>query len=241
MVFGALPFAWWGPIYARATGATGHPGAFRRTRVGAGSYIDPTVQIVGWNHVRIGRNSTLSERSWLNVNHRDEPVDRITIGDSCHIGRNNFLSAGPSIVLHDYCFTGLDCHFLGCGHNIDSPSSPYLTAGLSPGAPIIVGHNCWLATSVTVFQGVAIGRGSVIGARAVVTDSIPPYSVAFGTPCRVVKRFDFRNNRWVAVGDWTQDMERSMPNEQEYIDQLRRLFGDLSPSLIAGSRRFGWL
>jgi acetyltransferase-like isoleucine patch superfamily enzyme len=34
-------------------------------------------------------------------------------------------------------------------------------------------------------QGVYIGRGSIIGAGAVVTKSIPPYSIALGVPAQV--------------------------------------------------------
>ena len=41
--------------------------------------------------------------------------------------------------------------------------------------------------SVTVIDGVTIGKGCVIGAGAVVTKDIPPYSVAVGTPAKVVK------------------------------------------------------
>ena len=236
-----LPYPWWGPVFSMLNRAASHRRAFRRMRVGAGSYIDPSVQIVGWEHVRVGSNSTLSEGVWLNVNHRDQPVDRIMVGDFCHIGRNNFLSSGPSIELRDYCFTGLDCHFLGCGHDVALPSSPYIVAGLSAGAPIVIGTNCWLATSVTVLEGVEIGRGSVVGARSLVTRSLPPFSIALGAPAQVVKRFDFRNQRWTDMRTWSDDLERFMPSAEEYDDELRRRFSDFRLSLHSGSRRFGWL
>ena len=39
--------------------------------------------------------------------------------------------------------------------------------------------------------GVHIGDGAIIGANSVVASDIPPYSIAVGNPCRVVKkRFD---------------------------------------------------
>jgi acetyltransferase-like isoleucine patch superfamily enzyme len=43
---------------------------------------------------------------------------------------------------------------------------------------------------VKVLDGVTIGRGSVIGAGAVVTKDIPPFSVAVGVPARVIKTRD---------------------------------------------------
>ena len=46
-------------------------------------------------------------------------------------------------------------------------------------------------SNVTVLDGVTIGDGAVVGAGAVVTRDIPPYAIAVGNPCRVVrKRFD---------------------------------------------------
>ena len=39
-----------------------------------------------------------------------------------------------------------------------------------------------------MLPGVKIGKGSVIGANSVVTHDIPPYSVAVGSPARVIKK-----------------------------------------------------
>jgi virginiamycin A acetyltransferase len=55
----------------------------------------------------------------------------------------------------------------------------------------VVGNDVWIGQNVTVMPGVHIGDGAIIGANSVVAKDIPPYSVAVGNPCRVVrKRFD---------------------------------------------------
>ena len=54
--------------------------------------------------------------------------------------------------------------------------------------PITIGSDCWLASNVTVCGGVTIGEGCVIGAGSVVTRDIPPYSLAAGNPCRVIRQ-----------------------------------------------------
>ncbi|UTH12345.1 CatB-related O-acetyltransferase [Macrococcoides canis] len=57
----------------------------------------------------------------------------------------------------------------------------------------IIGNDVWLAANVTVLQGVKIGDGCVVGANAVVTKDLPPYSIAVGVPAKVIKyRFDER-------------------------------------------------
>ena len=55
----------------------------------------------------------------------------------------------------------------------------------------VVGNDVWLGQNVTVLPGVRIGDGAIIGANSVVVSDIPPYIVAAGNPCRVLRpRFD---------------------------------------------------
>lgn len=55
----------------------------------------------------------------------------------------------------------------------------------------VIDNDVWIGQHVTVMPGVHIGDGAIIGANSVVASDIPPYSIAVGNPCRVVKkRFD---------------------------------------------------
>jgi acetyltransferase-like isoleucine patch superfamily enzyme len=54
-------------------------------------------------------------------------------------------------------------------------------------APVRIESDVWLGTRVIVLRGVTIGRGSVVGAGAVVTRSIPPFVFAAGVPAQVIK------------------------------------------------------
>lgn len=240
-IFNLLPWLMAGIAYRLATRSIGYARQFRQTQVGKNSYVDPSVQIIGWRNVTIGCNTTISEESWLNVNFRDESTPKIIIGNNCHIGRRNFFSSGPLIRIKDYGFTGLDCHFLGAGHNIDTPLIPFIKSGLSTGGIIEIGVNCWLATAVTVLQNVRIGCGTVVGARSMVINDIPPFSIAIGNPCKVIKRYDFKNKQWLRIEDWSEELEKFMPSEDEYLELLVKSYKDIQPSLISGSRRFGWL
>ncbi|WP_250293201.1 sugar O-acetyltransferase [Streptomyces atroolivaceus] len=53
--------------------------------------------------------------------------------------------------------------------------------------PIVIEDKVWIGSNVVVLPGVRVGYGSVIGAGSVVSRSIPPMTVALGTPCRVVR------------------------------------------------------
>ena len=236
-----LPWSLWGLVHKLKTGSLKYPWRFRKYRVGENCYIDPSVQIFGWKSVAVGSNTVLSEEVWLNANDRGTDKETIIVGNNCHIGRRNYFSAGPLIHIKDYCLTGIDCHFLGCAHVFDSPQVPYISAGVTKGEAIEVGVNCMLATSVTVLQGVRIGFGSIVGARSVVVSSLPPFSIAVGNPCKGIKRYDFKNNRWVDIREWLNEYEQFMPTEAEYLATLKERHGAIPLSLMASSRRFGWL
>jgi acetyltransferase-like isoleucine patch superfamily enzyme len=54
-------------------------------------------------------------------------------------------------------------------------------------SPVRIGPDTWLGTKVSVLKGTRIGRGCVMGAHAVVRGDIPEYSIAVGSPARVVR------------------------------------------------------
>ncbi|KAL2755405.1 hypothetical protein ACRALDRAFT_2034520 [Sodiomyces alcalophilus JCM 7366] len=53
---------------------------------------------------------------------------------------------------------------------------------------VVIGDDCWIGGNVTIMPGVTIGKGCTIGAGSVVTRSIPDFSVAIGSPAKVVKK-----------------------------------------------------
>lgn len=59
--------------------------------------------------------------------------------------------------------------------------------GVEYAMPVVIGDDCWVGGNTTIMPGVTIGRGCTIGAGSVVTRDIPDFSVAVGSPARVVK------------------------------------------------------
>ena len=63
---------------------------------------------------------------------------------------------------------------------------------------MVIGDNVWLGEKVAVLPGVRIGHGVVVGAGAVVTRDVPDHCIVAGVPARVIKRYDFERQQWVA-------------------------------------------
>ena len=53
--------------------------------------------------------------------------------------------------------------------------------------PVTIGDDCWIGGNTTIMPGVTIGKGCTIGAGSIVTKSIPDFSVAIGSPAKVVR------------------------------------------------------
>lgn len=60
----------------------------------------------------------------------------------------------------------------------------------APARPIRVGRNSWIGFDCCILPGVAIGEGSIVGARSVVREDVPPFTVAAGNPARVIRRIE---------------------------------------------------
>jgi acetyltransferase-like isoleucine patch superfamily enzyme len=56
--------------------------------------------------------------------------------------------------------------------------------------PIRIGANVWIGFDCCVLPGVTIGEGAVVGARSVVTQDVPAYTIVAGNPARVVREID---------------------------------------------------
>ncbi|MBO7726776.1 MAG: sugar O-acetyltransferase [Thermoguttaceae bacterium] len=116
------------------------------------------------------------------------------IGDRCYFNFNATFLDCAEIRIEDDVLVGPNVSFL-------TPLHPLLAAernfffdakgtkrNLEYARPILIKRGVWLGGGVIVNPGVTIGAGSVIGSGSVVTRNIPEGVLAFGNPCRVVRK-----------------------------------------------------
>lgn len=109
----------------------------------------------------------------------------MTVGDNFFMNVNGRLMDSGKITIGNNVFIAPDVCIITEEHAMDAAQR---AAGLEYTHPVTIGDNVWIAAGALVLPGVTIGEGSVIGAGSVVTRDVPPYSLAVGNPCRVIRQ-----------------------------------------------------
>ncbi len=120
-------------------------------------------------------------------------------GKHLHFGNSIYANFNLTAVDDTHIFVG-DNTMIGPNVTLASAGHPVLPKlrekAYQYNLPVKIGKNCWLGAGVAVLPGVTIGDGSVIGAGSVVTKDIPPFVVAYGNPCKVVREIGEKDERF---------------------------------------------
>jgi acetyltransferase-like isoleucine patch superfamily enzyme len=135
----------------------------------------------GYGRLEIGRWVHIGDGNSLRCHEGS-----LRIGDKVVFGKDNTVNCyldveiGAATIVADWVYvTDFD-------HRTENVHVPIKDQGIVK-TPVRIGPDCWVGAKVSVLRGTRIGRGSVLGAHAVVRGDIPEYSVAVGTPARVVR------------------------------------------------------
>jgi len=108
----------------------------------------------------------------------------VSIGHGSWIGPCTVISGNGGVDIGENVMIASHCAINTVSHNSCRTDIPMRDQGLNCD-PVLIDDDVWIGIGVIILQGIRIGRGSIIGAGAVVTGDIPPFSIAMGTPARV--------------------------------------------------------
>lgn len=166
-----------------------------------------------------------AERFEAHVTHHYEFLgDRLIIGRFCAIARGiEFIMNGANHRMNSA--TTYPFNIMGGGWETFAPELKDLPFK----GDTVVGNDVWIGQHVTVLPGVHIGDGAIIGANSVVAKDIPPYCIAAGDPCRIIrKRFDDELIQYLLTLKWWDwDADKIFQNMgalcSSDLEQLRRI------------------
>lgn len=125
-----------------------------------------------------GKNLKMSSR--INVYN----PDMVSIGDNVYIGYSTYLGGGD-IHLKDEVIIGPFCSIVAGNHTAKNDSFRF---GPYDYGKIEVGEGTWLGSHVVITNNVKIGKGCLIGAGSVVTEDVPDFCFAAGSPARIIRK-----------------------------------------------------
>jgi len=167
--------------------------ARRFRRCGAQFRIQRPFVLRGERCISIGDNVNFYARIRLeayvsHLGHDYRPTliigDNVSINYDCHIACINRVEIGNRVLLASRVFITDHAHG---GTDTQSLVPPPSERALFTKGPVIIEEDVWIGEGACVLPNVRIGRGSIIGANAVVTKDIPPYSLVGGVPARVIR------------------------------------------------------
>lgn len=163
--------------------------------IGENTLICKRLNLIGGKSISVGSNSVIARGCILQAhgNYLNQAFNpSIEIGDYCNIGEESMITSIFRVKIGDGLLTGRRVTITDNSHGrfiLDNLKKNPCQRKLVSKGPVIIGNNVWIGQNATIISA-NIGDGAVIGANAVVTHDVPPYSLVVGNPAKIVKRID---------------------------------------------------
>lgn len=143
------------------------------------------------------------------------------VGKDCWVGPYSILDGSGGLTIGNNCSISSGVHI----YTHDS-SKKRVSGGSEPieKEPVDIEDNCYIGPYTVVLKGVSIGKNSIIGGNSLVNKSIPPNSVAFGTPLRIVGKVIVENGK-VSIdydkADRISELEKKVEQLEKMIKEMK--------------------
>ena len=145
-------------------------------RIGRGAlFVHPETFHVG-NGVVIGDQAILQGRF----------DGTCVIGDRVWIGPQSYFDA-RDLIIEDYVGWGPGAKVLGSRHTGVPADVPIIETDLQI-RPVRIGAWADIGVNAVILPGITVGKGAIVGAGAVVTRDVGPFSIVAGVPARLLRR-----------------------------------------------------
>ncbi len=156
--------------------------------VGPGCFISSIDSIANPDNISVGTNTffgRLLRLSAIKDYHGRQYDGHIYIGSECSIFSYVYIGAAYCVTIGNHVTIASRVTVLDHDHGIFIPDVSVMVQPLV-GAPIHIGDYCWIGEGAVILKGVELGKGCIVGANAVVTQSYPNGSIIGGVPAKII-------------------------------------------------------
>ncbi|PKP41232.1 MAG: acetyltransferase [Bacteroidetes bacterium HGW-Bacteroidetes-12] len=161
------------------------------------------IRIRGKKFISVGKGFTTGFNCRLDAFSEDgnnciKIGENVQINDYVHIGAVKSIEIGDNVLIASKVYIADHNHGNYSEEECDCPMSIPKDRKLYS-KKVVIEKNVWIGEFVSILPGVIIGEGSIIGTMSVVNKDIPPYSIAVGSPAKVIKRYNYETKLWEKV------------------------------------------
>ncbi len=109
----------------------------------------------------------------------------VKIGSCCQINESVFIQAA---FIGNHVMIAPHVAILSTSHRFECINIPMALQGATESAPPVIEDDVWIGRNAVIMPGIRIGKGSIVGAGAVVTKNVEPYTIVGGTPAKKIKK-----------------------------------------------------
>lgn len=161
--------------------------SYWKTKLGKAGKFTMGIECTILNPRNIYIGDDINILSRVNLYAHGNGLIKIDNGSSININVLIDASQNGSIIIGKNVMIGPNVVFRASNHNFKDLSTPMKLQDHS-GGKIVICNDVWIGANATIVPNVCIGKGSIIGAGAVVTKNIPEYSICVGVPAKVIKK-----------------------------------------------------
>lgn len=162
----------------------------RRARVNKLRYLN-----MG-NNCRLGNDCRIS---FFDTFFGERYSPSLEFGDNVYIGDHITVLCADRIVIEDNVLMASHITITSENHGINPEAEACYAKQPLITKEVHIGAGVWIGEKAIILPGVDIGEKAIIAAGAVVTKSVPAFSIAAGNPARVIKKYNFTSGEWEKV------------------------------------------
>lgn len=167
--------------------------------VGNDCSIRPVLNTTNPHNISLGNDVSVGILCWIATNTSLHKTPKLIIGNRVHIGAYSMIIAANEIRIGNNVLLSERVTILDHVHAYEDVAKAVINQPIVDKGKIEIGDDSFIGINSVIMGGVTIGKHAVIGANAVVTHDVPAYSVVVGSPAKVIKKYDFKQKKWVRL------------------------------------------
>lgn len=150
------------------------------------SYIEKRLSIKIFSYEGAKLKIHLKRKSGIQHDVIIQGIGELVIGENSFVGSFSTIGVNSKVYIGNNVMIAQNVSIRDTDHKFDDLTIPMIQQGINV-EPVIIEDDVWIGYGAVITKGVAIGKGSIIAANAVVTKNVPENAIVAGVPAKILR------------------------------------------------------